>query len=71
MTGTLKWMFLITIVTLTANSAMKYSPTDRLTGMNPCISKQTCHDCIQTPSCAWCSKIVSKLLNYCVSKFYL
>ncbi|XP_019867658.2 integrin beta-PS isoform X2 [Aethina tumida] len=21
---------------------------------NPCTSKLTCHDCIQTPSCAWC-----------------
>ncbi|KAK9739114.1 Integrin beta epidermal growth factor like domain 1 [Popillia japonica] len=22
--------------------------------LNPCVSKGTCHDCIQTPSCAWC-----------------
>ncbi|KAK0178527.1 hypothetical protein PV327_007409 [Microctonus hyperodae] len=28
---------------------------ERLTGMNPCISKQTCHECIQTPHCAWCA----------------
>ncbi|XP_075237290.1 integrin beta-PS-like isoform X1 [Lycorma delicatula] len=23
---------------------------------NPCSIKQTCHECIQTPSCAWCSQ---------------
>jgi len=23
---------------------------------NPCVSKSTCHECIQTPSCAWCFK---------------
>lgn len=22
---------------------------------NPCILKQTCHECIQTPSCSWCA----------------
>ncbi|KRT85757.1 hypothetical protein AMK59_2381 [Oryctes borbonicus] len=22
--------------------------------LNPCVSKPTCHECIQTPSCAWC-----------------
>lgn len=21
---------------------------------NPCITKTTCHECIQTPTCAWC-----------------
>lgn len=25
---------------------------------NPCILKQTCHECIQTPSCAWCAQPV-------------
>merc|ERR1719210_414638 len=23
---------------------------------NPCVSKQTCSECLQTPSCAWCMK---------------
>lgn len=32
---------------------------ERLTGMNPCISKQTCHECIQTPHCAWCAAPVN------------
>ncbi|KAJ8948573.1 hypothetical protein NQ318_007577 [Aromia moschata] len=26
----------------------------RYTSKNPCTSKGTCHECIQTPSCAWC-----------------
>ena len=26
---------------------------------NPCVSKQTCSECLQTPSCAWCMKEVS------------
>lgn len=35
-------------------------PPAKLLGMNPCISKQSCHECIQTPKCAWCSAPVSK-----------
>ena len=23
---------------------------------NPCVSKQTCSKCLQTPNCAWCMK---------------
>nr|XP_023020280.1 integrin beta-PS isoform X1 [Leptinotarsa decemlineata]XP_023020284.1 integrin beta-PS isoform X1 [Leptinotarsa decemlineata] len=26
----------------------------RFTSLNPCTSKGKCHECIQTPSCAWC-----------------
>ena len=26
---------------------------------NPCVSKQTCSECLQTPTCAWCMKEVS------------
>ncbi|XP_076250227.1 position-specific antigen beta subunit myospheroid isoform X1 [Rhynchophorus ferrugineus] len=26
----------------------------RFSAQNPCTSKSTCQDCIQTPSCAWC-----------------
>ena len=26
----------------------------RFTAQNPCTSKSTCQECIQTPSCAWC-----------------
>lgn len=41
-----------------------YGPPERLTGMNPCISKQTCHECIQTPHCAWCAAPVSLRHNF-------
>ena len=27
-----------------------------LLGQNPCVSKQTCSECLQTPTCAWCSE---------------
>lgn len=27
---------------------------EQLVAQNPCISKGTCHECVQTPSCAWC-----------------
>lgn len=27
---------------------------------NPCVLKQTCHECIQTPTCAWCAQPVRK-----------
>ncbi|XP_077302935.1 position-specific antigen beta subunit myospheroid isoform X2 [Arctopsyche grandis] len=27
---------------------------DKFQGLNPCTAKATCHECIQTSSCAWC-----------------
>ena len=27
-----------------------------LLGQNPCVSKQSCSECLQTPTCAWCSQ---------------
>ncbi|KAL0268505.1 UNVERIFIED_CONTAM: hypothetical protein PYX00_010424 [Menopon gallinae] len=29
---------------------------EKLTSQNPCVTKQTCHECIQTPTCAWCAQ---------------
>ncbi|XP_006623005.1 integrin beta-PS [Apis dorsata] len=46
--------WIISIIIITSVNA-NYLPLERLTGMNPCISKQTCHECIQTPHCAWCA----------------
>ena len=37
---------------------------------NPCVSKQTCSECLQTPTCAWCMKEVrneSVLMIYTLS----
>jgi len=30
---------------------------------NPCVSKQTCSECLQTPTCAWCKKEVGKVFK--------
>lgn len=29
---------------------------EKLTSQNPCVNKASCHECIQTPTCAWCSQ---------------
>lgn len=57
MFGSFRWIIAIAIVISLVKA--NYSPPERLTGMNPCISKQTCHECIQTPHCAWCAAPVS------------
>ncbi|XP_014224421.1 integrin beta-PS-like isoform X1 [Trichogramma pretiosum] len=54
MIGQLKTSLLFTLVLWTVVSiAVQNKP--KPTGTNFCISKQSCHECIQTPSCAWCS----------------
>lgn len=62
MLGSSRWLVMsgILVAGLLASFAQaNYPPPERLTGMNPCISKQTCHECIQTPHCAWCAAPVS------------
>lgn len=61
MFGNLRWIIAIIIAILTLIVTANYTPPERLTGMNPCISKQTCHECIQTPHCAWCAAPVSNI----------
>lgn len=61
MMGSLGWATVLAIVLCTIGVRSNYPPPERLTGMNPCISKQTCHECIQTPHCAWCAAPVSPL----------
>lgn len=39
---------------LTLSGIAQSQLADKLTS-NPCFSKTTCHDCIQTKSCAWCT----------------
>ncbi|XP_060528890.1 integrin beta-PS isoform X2 [Cylas formicarius] len=41
------------IAGMIANIAVAQVP-QRFTAQNPCTSKPTCQECIQTPSCAWC-----------------
>merc|ERR1719458_373541 len=37
-------------------SDYRQSPSSGLFIQNPCVSKQTCSECLQTPTCAWCMK---------------
>ena len=50
------------LLSLVAIAAGQFSPrTDYRSGFlvqNPCVSKQTCSECLQTPTCAWCMKEV-------------
>ncbi|XP_034949317.1 integrin beta-PS [Chelonus insularis] len=50
-----RYSFLISLMIWVPGVLSSLPPPERLTGMNPCISKQTCHECIQTPHCAWCA----------------
>ena len=46
-------------LTITVNA--QFSRNDYRSGFlvtNPCVSKQSCSECLQTPTCAWCMKEV-------------
>ncbi|KAL6266943.1 hypothetical protein P5V15_000028 [Pogonomyrmex californicus] len=58
MFGSSRWILalgMLVVILLVSFVQANYPPPERLTGMNPCISKQTCHECVQTPHCAWCA----------------
>jgi len=64
MFGSSRWIFVLGVLATSLSVSFAQAnypppPPERLTGMNPCISKQTCHECIQTPHCAWCAAPVS------------
>ncbi|KAI5745133.1 hypothetical protein M8J76_008482 [Diaphorina citri] len=44
------------LVTLAISLSQAQQQEKLVSNQNPCVSKQTCHECIQTPTCAWCSK---------------
>ncbi|KAG8254452.1 Integrin beta-1 [Homalodisca vitripennis] len=45
------WMLMLSVVCVSVDCQR----SEKLT-QNSCAVKQTCHDCIQTPSCAWCAQ---------------
>ncbi|RZC39949.1 integrin beta-PS, partial [Asbolus verrucosus] len=47
-------MYLSTILTLCTTFALVTPQAPQQFIQNPCDSKSTCHECIRTPSCAWC-----------------
>ena len=57
-------MLALAIIMLSANLNVvngQFSRNDYRSGFlvtNPCVSKQTCSECLQTPTCAWCMKEV-------------
>ena len=53
---------LLIAVIVVASTRAQFSRNDYRSGFilqNPCVSKQTCSECLQTPTCAWCMKEVS------------
>lgn len=46
-------MLAVLFVLLAATGTVESQFPEKLT-QNPCVSKTTCHDCIQTKNCAWC-----------------
>ncbi|XP_058794525.1 integrin beta-PS-like isoform X2 [Phymastichus coffea] len=49
-----KWTILFLLLTCIVKSMGDQRPAP--TGVNACIIKQTCHECIQTVGCVWCAK---------------
>ena len=54
------WLCLASLASLGSLASGQYSyREDRASsflslGQNPCVSKQSCSECMQTPTCAWC-----------------
>ena len=55
-------LVLISVAYFASLSEAQYSQADNYRPgffqQNPCVSKQTCSKCLQTPNCAWCMKEV-------------
>lgn len=51
-------MIILTVALLTLGFCYADEIQQQLIRQNPCVLKQTCHECIQTPTCAWCAQPV-------------
>lgn len=51
-------MMILTVVLLTLGFCYADEIQQQLIRQNPCVLKQTCHECIQTPTCSWCAQPV-------------
>jgi len=49
---------MLTVALLTLGFCYADEVQQQLIRQNPCVLKQTCHECIQTPTCAWCAQPV-------------
>ena len=58
-------VFLIVLISWTEAQFSQNSYGAGFMLQNPCVSKQTCSECLQTPTCAWCMKEVNAFLYIC------
>lgn len=49
-------LIMLTVALLTLGFCYADEIQQQLIRQNPCVLKQTCHECIQTPTCAWCAQ---------------
>ena len=50
-------LMVVWVVTVSAQYSYRQDRASSiLLGQNPCVSKQSCSECLQTPTCAWCSQ---------------
>lgn len=54
---------LVSVAVVTLLTGVSCQVAEKHTSQNPCVSKQTCHECIQTPTCAWCWQPVSTFFS--------
>lgn len=54
-------LMILTIALMTLGFCCAKENQQQLIGQNPCVLKQTCHECIQTPTCAWCGQPVRSI----------
>lgn len=48
---------LVVLLCVVSSYQQKQIPVpEKLVNQNPCVSKQTCSECIQTSTCAWCAQ---------------
>jgi len=55
----MKLIVIAIVFILSTRTEAQFSPNDyraNFMKQNPCVSKQTCSECLQTPTCAWCMK---------------
>ena len=58
----MKLIVIAIVFILSTRTEAQFSPNDyraNFMKQNPCVSKQTCSECLQTPTCAWCMKEVT------------
>lgn len=66
----MKEVFKVMLIALLTLGFCYAEEQQQLIRQNPCVLKQTCHECIQTPTCAWCAQPVCWAKNTIISHRY-